>query len=341
MFDIINITPFSSAAGLVFDNRGANIISLAVRGSFLFEDNWMNININENQVSPLFSETYFDTAENSGIRFPADIIPGKLNTDVGLNGFVYKRNPKLKKIKASLKIGKNFKEIIAAGDRWWEKSLLSTGGYSISSPEPFIKMPIECSRLFGGKFEDKKNGIISFEPNPNGTGFINDKKNAAQTKLPNFEIPEKEIKSWKDNPLPASFGFATPAWPHRKKLSGTYDENWRKNHCPLYPEDMDMRFFNSAQPELITDGFLKGGESVELINLTQDGYKKFKIPEYKIMAGFYIENREVLKKADLHTITIEPEDNALYLTWGCFFQIGNRPTDIEYIKTWLEEDNNE
>lgn len=341
MFDISNKTPFSSAAGLVLDNRGANIISLAVRGSFLFEDNWENINLSENQISPLFSEEYFDTPENSGIRFPADIVPGKLNTDIGLNGCVYKKDLRLKKIKASLKIGKNFKEILAIGDREWKKSLLSASGYSISSPEPFVKLPIECSRMFGGKFEDKKDGIVFFEPNPNGTGFINDKKSAAQTKLPNFEIPGKEITAWKDKPLPASFGFTTPAWPHRKKLSGTYDENWRKNHCPLYPEDMDLRFFNSAQPELINDGFLKGGESVELINLTQDGYKKFKIPEYKIMACFYYENKEVFKKTHLHTISIEPENSTLNLTWGCFLQIGNRPTDIEYIKIWLEEDNNE
>ena len=338
MFDISNKTPFSSAAGLVLDNRGANIVSLAVRGSFIFEDNWKTIKLNKKQEVPLFSEEYFDTPENSGIRFPADILPGKLNTDIGLNGCVYKTDTKSKKIKASLKIGKIFKEIIVTGNRRWQKNLLSTGGFSMSSPEPFIKMPIECSRLFGGKFEDEKGRIISYEPNPNGTGFIIDKKNVNQTKLPNFEIPGKEITSWKDRILPASFGFTTPAWPHRKKISGTYDENWRKKHCPLYPEDMDMKFFNSAQPELIADGFLTGGEKAELKNLTKDGYKKFKIPKYKIMADFYYQKEHILKKTDLHTISIEPENKSLYMTWGCFFQIGNRPSDIENIKTWLEED---
>ena len=42
---------------------------------------------------------------------------------------------------------------------------------------------------------------------------------------------------------PAGFGPIPPHWQPRLRYAGTYDEAWQRDRYPLYPTDLDDRFF--------------------------------------------------------------------------------------------------
>lgn len=332
MINLINNTKFQAATTLLMDQRGDNLAVVAVKATFTLPFGKTNIDLSDDQLPPLYMEEYHDSPENSGIKYPADLIMGKLNTDVGVAGTVYNQSVKpVERMEASVQVGSLFKKIQVYGNRRWTKSLLSPG-YKKTQPEPFNRMPLSCDRIFGGKDTDKKDQMLEYAPNPHGTGFIINKDHVGAARLPNFEDPDQRITSWKTKPRPAHFGFANPAAVHRAAWAGTYDDTWRKKQFPLYPMDMDLRFFNCAQPELIADGFLQGGETVILRHLSPDGLIRFKLPSYTIQLEFCLGQETFHKKAELYTLMIEPDLNRFYMVWGASVSLGNHVSDLRYVE---------
>src|SRR5208282_5530552 len=120
--------------------------------------------------------------------------------------------------------------------------------------------------------------------------------------LPNVEDPKHLISSWRDRPPPAGFGVVASYWIPRLKYGGTYDDKWQKERLPLLPEDFDERFFQSAPEDQQVPGFLRGGEQVELTNLSPEGQLKFRLP--RIYPGFVTRfgRDRVDHGARLHTV---------------------------------------
>lgn len=336
MFNLINNTEFAASTALLMDQRGDNLAVVAIKATFALPFGEKTIGLSADQFLPLNMEEYYDSPENSGIKYPADLVPGKRNTDVGVAGTVYSRTGKpVERMEASVQVGSLYKKIQVYGNRRWTKNLFSPG-YKKTRPEPFDRMPLSCDRIFGGKDIDKKEQILEYAPNPHGTGFIINKDHVGASKLPNFEDPEQRITSWKTKPRPAHFGFANPAAVHRVAWAGTYDDTWRKKQFPLYPMDLDLRFFNCAQPELIANGFLKGGETVILRHLSPDGLIRFKLPSYTIQLDFCLGQKTFHKKTDhkkaeLYTLMIEPDRNRFYMAWGASISLGNHISDLRYV----------
>lgn len=330
MFQVLNHTPFQAAVAPLFDKDGSDVAVCAVKATFTLPEKGNKLKLADEQLPVLYAETYFDTPDNSGLKYPADLILGKPNTDIGLIGSVYSPKGKpAEKVTASLQVGANLKKIMAYGDRFWTKSLIGTG-FTMTKPNPFLKMPISCNRLFGGKDEDAKGNLRVFETNPHGTGFFMTKKNVGGSRIPNFERPDNRISNWRNRPLPATFGFAGPSWPHRLKYAGTYDDHWKNNHWPLYPEDLDERFFNGAQKELVTKGYLSGGETVILRNLTPSGGHSFVLPLLDMRLTFHMKNDPIVRKARLFTVMIEPDEKRFYMVWAASIPMGKQRSDLRY-----------
>ena len=331
MFNIINNTPFQAATTVLMDQRGDNLAVVAVKATFTIPFGKNAMELADNQLPPLFMEEYYDSPEKSGIKYPADLVPGKPNTDVGLSGTVYSQYGKpVEKTDASVQVDSLYKKIQVYGDRRWTKSLFSPG-YKKTRPEPFDRMPLSCDRIFGGTDTDEKDHLIEYAPNPHGTGYIINKHHVGTAKLPNFEDPKQRITSWKTKPCPAHFGFSNPASAPRAAFAGTYDDAWRKNQFPLYPVDMDMRFFNCAQPELIADGYLQGGETVVLKHLSPDGLIRFTLPATRIRLEFCIGKESLYKKADLYTLMIEPDLKRFFMAWGTSISCGDNFANLKYV----------
>lgn len=332
MFDIINNTFFTAASAVLFDPEGCELAVAAVKATFELPKNGSATVLAPEQMGVLAQDEYEGDPETSGIRYPADLIPGKRGTDIGLVGTVY--NPSIKQVKklmASVRVDDCYKEVLALGDRFWTKSLLRPG-YTITDPVPFNQMPIVTKRLFGGISKTKKGDEVRFAENPVGTGFVLAGNPIGGIRLPNFEDPKKRIKTYRKTYQPASFGFSLPCASHRLPFAGTHDEAWMNQRRPLYPQDLDLRFFNCAQPELISGGFLHGGETVTLTHLTPDGFRKFQIPHHDIRMTFNIKGQLIEKKAQLHTVMIEPDLNRFYMTWWASERTGKSPRYVDWIE---------
>ena len=332
MFDILNTTLFATGSAVLFDCDGAELAVAAVKGTFEFPENGHAAVPAQEQMAVLDRDAYEGDPEMSGIRYPADLIPGKRGTDIGLAGTVYNPTAEpVKKLKASVRVGDCSKEILALGDRFWIKNLMRPG-YTITDPLPFDRMPISTNRTFGGTSRNRQGDEVRFAENPVGTGFVLPGNPLGGLKLPNFEDPKIRIKTYRKSYPPASFGFSLPCAAHRLPFAGTYDEAWMNYRRPLYPEDLDVRFFNCAQPELIADGFLQGGESLALTHLTPDGFRAFQLPRYDIRMTFIIKGQRIQKKARLHTVMIEPDLNRFYMTWWASERTGKTPRHLDWIE---------
>lgn len=332
MFDILNTTLFSAASGVIFDLDGCELAVAAVKATFELPKNGNAAVLAQEQMAVLDRDEYEGDPETSGIRYPADLIPGKRGTDIGLVGTVYNPTDEpVKKLNASVRVDDCYKEILALGDRFWTKSLLRPG-YTITDPLPFDRMPISTNRVFGGTNKNRKGDEVRFAENPVGTGFVLSGNPVGGLRLPNFEDPKNRIKTYRKSYPPASFGFSLPCASHRLPFAGTHDEAWMNHRRPLYPEDMDLRFFNCAQPELIAGGFLNGGETVTLTHLTSNGLREFHLPCYDIRMTFKIKRQLIEKKAQLHTVMIEPDLNRFYMTWWASERTGKSPRYVDWIE---------
>ena len=332
MFQVLNNTPFQVAVSLGMDRFGANLAIAAVKATFEIPENGAVPKIAAEQLPICSGDEYVDLPTNSGVKYPTDLVPEKGHTDIGLLGCVHSPGGRpVTGMTASIRVGRYVKRLRVIGDRRWKQRLFIPG-YHKGRPAFFVKMPITCDRLFGGTDISKKGDHASFQPNPHGTGFLVNRKHVAGTKLPNFEDPGALISTWRQKPAPATFGFAGPAAEHRSKYSGTYDDKWKRSHAPLFPEDMDPRFFNSAQPGLITEGFLKGGEPVQLNHVSTRQQIEFMLPEYRINLNFRLGHEGVIKHAEMYTVVFEPEEGRFSMTWGAAIPVGNQPTRMKCMK---------
>ena len=160
----------------------------------------------------------------------------------------------------SLAVGDRKKTLNVFGDRRWV--LAGGSAVGISDPKPFTEMPLNWERAFGGPADAR---------NPKGMGmFPADGKPSPDGKppaLPNVEYPGQLIGSPQDVPAPASFLPADVMHPDRQKKAGTYDETWKSERWPYYPDDLNPEFFLSSPPDQWAKDFFKGGEPVELVNM--------------------------------------------------------------------------
>ena len=89
-----------------------------------------------------------------------------------------------------------------------------------------------------------------------------------------------------------------------------------RDRCPLYPTDLDDRFFLCSPEDQRPREYLRGGEPVELLNLTPSGRLAFVLP--RIAFRFDTEFRgkpTVTHRGVLHTVILEPDIPRVVIVW--------------------------
>ena len=105
-------------------------------------------------------------------------------------------------------------------------------------------------------------------------------------------------------------------WSPRVELAGTYDENWENNRQPLLAEDFDDDFYQNAPLDQQILGFLKGGELVEVFNMTPTGRLRFRLPRVSFaLSTKFDDGTTADHRAVLHTVTIKPDFPKVVLVW--------------------------
>jgi hypothetical protein len=307
MWQVDNRTPFGAAGNWVRDRDGAEVWLVAVRCTFLIRPDGTTAAA-KTQDPPVFAPEYLGDPAAASLLYDSDFHLTKPTTDVLLHGHAYAPAGRTAtQVDVTLRVGGIQKTLRVTGDRVYEDS--QRGAFP-ARPQTFNRMPLTYERTYGGaepvaprnsdrrKFEDR---------NPVGTGFAP----AVGKSAPNVEYPGSGVGG-----PPAGFGPIPPHWQPRLRYAGTYDEAWQRERFPLYPHDLDDRFFLCSPEDQRPAVFLRGGELVELINLTPSGWLAFTLP--RLAFGFETVFRtgdRVQHRACLHTVILEPDVPRVILVW--------------------------
>lgn len=233
---------------------------------------------------------------------------------------------------ASIRLGRHGWALRVTGERRWLFPSRAVLVPLPSDPEPFTAMPLRYERAFGG-FDHRGRGWCP--ENPIGRGFRVEKSRETvhETLLPNLEAPDRLVRSWDDRPPVAGFGLIRRDWQPRAALAGR-----RTDFDPVFglPSDFDAAFFNAAHPDLQIP-YPEGDERVELVHLTPDGFRRFRLPGLRPEATLRRftdglarddapddEPRPTASEpAPMHldTVVFFPDDGVFTLTWRASWPI--------------------
>lgn len=332
MWQLANRTPFAAERTWLRDRDGSEVWIVAVKATFDITDGAPLVA--DEQAPVLRLPEHLGESGHSSLRQDADLVLTKRATDVLVLGHAHAPGGSpVTHLDVGLRAGPIRKVLRVFGDRRW-------GTLGASAPEPFESMPLVYERAYGGADAASAQPERDWEwRNPVGTGFAMSGRHAKGLRLPNIERPDALIRSWSDRPEPAGFGPIASHWQPRVAFAGTYDERWMKTRQPLWAEDLDDRYFQSAPADQQVPGFLRGGEPVALRGFTPDGSLEFTLP--KIYLGFETHftdgTREIHRNRRLHTVIIEPDRSRLQMVWhsalACHFKVHQLLRTVITLKT--------
>lgn len=314
-----NPTVFQATALPMMGPGDQSMLTVIVKGTFTFSMGKTEPAADQAPIA--FGDSFYEDLEGQ-VRYETDLFPFKPCTDVVLSGTAYA--PKSKptaSVEVGLKVGPVQKKLKVFGRRLWNHAGVFSRRFVPTHAEPFVNRPIRYTEAFGGM--DESTGEYCAE-NISGIGYYSEKTkaNLAGKPLPSIEDPQELIKTPKDHPAPAGFGFYHRAWHPRATFAGTYDNSWRVERRPWYPKDFDFRFYNGAHPDLQAEGYLQGNEPVELVNLTPpglspEGTMQFDLPGIRpqcLVRRVATEKPETIPM-NLDTVFIEPDQSTFCLVW--------------------------
>ncbi|MCI5166704.1 MAG: DUF2169 domain-containing protein, partial [Candidatus Electrothrix sp. GM3_4] len=330
MWMLDNQTPFEAERTWVRDKNGVHQWIVVVKATYDIQGDG-TLSLSDNQVEPFHAPVYHEGPESS-IKYEADLTAMKPGTDVYLNAIAYapKGRPERKLI-VSFQIDRLIKKLVVYGERTWQQTL--AGSLQPSSPAPFVMMPITYERAFGGydcTADEVKEHRIDTR-NPVGSGIMRHTEKLIGKPAPTIEYPHKKLSE----AGPAGFGAIASYWSQRLRYAGTYDEQWDAKRKPLLPEDFDPLYFMCSPEDQRIEGYLQGGELIELTNLTQSGYLRFFLPRCFFQFDTYFGSECRPHTSELVSVVIESEEPKLIMVWQTSLTCGN---DGEYLdKTVIRE----
>jgi hypothetical protein len=154
--------------------------------------------------------------------------------------------------------------------------------------------------------------------------------------VPNIEDPRHLIRSLSDAPPPLGVGYVAPSWEPRRAHAGTYDEAWRTRRAPYLPLDFRPDFFLCAPPDQCVREFLRGGEPVELVNLSPAGVDRFSLPVCELDATVRVAGQSERPRLRLETVLLEPSEGRVCLLWRGAVPCDKRALKVEQVHLKLQ-----
>lgn len=310
-----NLTPFAAAWRPSMNLNDEDVASVAVAATYNMPSPTLSsptpLSISDEQVPLPTADEYNGAPGASSLKWEGQGLGMRPGTDIYVNGHAWApRGAAVGHVLASVQVGPCRLDAAVFGERSWK---LGVNGYVPSSPEPFERMPLLYERCFGGTLPGASGyTALASDHNPVGRGIHAEPEHEP---LPNIEDPLALLSSPGDRPLPRGFGPVARSWLPRRAFAGTYDESWVQERAPLWPRDIDARFFHAAAPGLQATTHLGGATPVHLIGLHPDGPIRFELPSPRLIAKFYM--RDVVKRVilALDALMLEPDILRLTAIW--------------------------
>lgn len=322
MLQLRNSTPFPAAFAVFPDLRGEDTVFVAVKATFIWLEKQIEVAVHQAPI--VLADTYSGEPGASSLRDAGEMHPSKPGTDLLIQGeaFAPAGRPTTS-CTVSVRIGPIAKSLLVTGDRVWERGLV---GPAVSSPRPFLSVPLIFERAFGGTIRQPDETTVCEPRNPVGCGLRGGRSHSAmlETPLPNIEDP-------RDRATPAGVGPVAPSWEPRCRMGGTYDDVWRRTRAPYLPDDFDPRFLHVAPADQICATPLAGGELVELVNLSPQGVDRFALPGCRLAVTLSIGRERITRPARLETVILSPAVSQFSLLFRAALPCDGSPLHVDYI----------
>jgi hypothetical protein len=327
-----NRTPYAVDRNWLRDKHGRHHWLVALRASFDIEPNG-KLKLADEQVPPPLAPEYRGEPAKTSLRWDSDLLYRKPCTDVVAEANAHAPGGRERTtIAVRMRVGPIDKELIVYGPRMFYASV---SGISTTAPEPFLSRPVIYEWAYGGMDMRDPNPANHglYEENPVGRGFTLNPDVLVGTPAPAIEYRGLALSKVG----PAGLGPIEASWLPRRRYAGTYDAAWVKNKKPLLPDDYDDLYGSCAPKDQRPLRPLRGGEPVELTNLTVDGTLRCSLPALAFAFETHFGKRA--KQHDdvlLTTVFLQPELRKLSLTWQSALVVA--ASDVDYLdKTIITE----
>jgi hypothetical protein len=333
-----NQTGFPHQFTMAMDKAGHEYVLLVVKGTFDFPDAPSgSVRPSDTQVPLVMADEFTGAPGFSATLWESDFAFRKPRCDVILNGAAYAPNGRpAERVRVGLKVGGWSKVFDVVGHREWRARGPLFGA---TSAQPFLRRPFSYDVAWGGtdRLDPEDKLPASYARNPVGAGWARTRN---QRLIPGLALPAtqavgEEVASPFGEYAPMSFGPMGRGWPGRIEYGGTYDQNWMDHVFPFLPADFDDRYYQMAPPDQQTDP-PKGGEAVQLINLTPQGREHFRLPpRVGLPVTLFKAARDPAFEGRIlpDTVLLDPENRRLSLVWRVSQRIHR--TILDFTEAWV------
>jgi hypothetical protein len=308
--DVVNATPYEIAytAGLAPDGRESVVV--VVKGTFVIPERGGPLELADEQLELVHSDTFTGKPGLSAMEYESEFAPHKGMCDVLLLGSAHAPGGRpATSVPVALQVGSMVKQFEVVGDRYWTVWVSSPRP---SSPEPFVNKPISYDRAYGGSTP-----VAAYPDNPVGVGY-HPKASDADVfgkPVPNTQEFDNPVDSPRGNYKPMAFGPIGRNFSARLAHAGTYDAAWLEHGFPFLPADFDLRYYQAAPVDQRIP-HPRGGEAIQLVNLTPQPRPAFTLPPAELTIEFTnAAIQRTTTQAKLDTILIEPDHDRVQLLW--------------------------
>lgn len=310
MWELKNHSPFAVGCTVVIDKTGERHWAVFVKGTFDIRADG-ELAIADEQVPVLHMPEYRGEAGRSSLVYEQDLLASKPRTDLYLNARAHAPAGRpTGEVVVGLRAPRIDKTLVVRGDRFWTRNLL--GALVATPPKAFETMSIIYERAYGGTdHEEPDPSQHCLHPyNPIGRGFPTRACRPGGL-LPNVEL----LRQPREDGPAVGYGAICSYWRPRIDFQGTYDASWAEHQKPLLPLDYDPRNLQCAPLDQQIEPGLRGGESIELVNLTPGGLLRFAVPRHYFGFLTKIGARRYEHRARLDTLIIEPDHPRVIAVW--------------------------
>lgn len=323
--ELLNATKMQAGYTMGMKPSGRELLVVVVKGTFAFPDaEDQPPQLAKEQLPLMVADTFTGEPGLSAPVYESEYAPVKHRCDVLLSGTAYApRGEPTERVTVSLRVGSLRKTFDVVGNRTWEVGVF--GGASPTAPQPFTAMPFSYDNAFGGvdRLHEDPARHHAYMANPVGRGYHR-RPLPAQFEgqpLPNTEASDAPITEAERDYQPMAYGAIGRGWQPRLPLAGTYDDQWFADRFPFLPDDFDEGYYQSA-PRDQQIPFPRGGEEVELVNLSPNRCIRFRLPKIAVPIEFHRQDDQPQRiDAPLDTILLEPDQRRMMLLWRASIEL--------------------
>lgn len=130
MLQIQNKTPFESKVSLLTDQHGSDLACVAVKGTFAMPLEQGEPSLAGDQIPIIEADEHFGDPSSSPIKYPTDVVLGKMASDIGLVGTAYApQGREVKELDVGVAVGAAQKRISLKDESAWAKRPVEEFGF--------------------------------------------------------------------------------------------------------------------------------------------------------------------------------------------------------------------